>query len=457
MTISIGFLLKGAIWTIGAYGLGQALRLATNVFLAQLLAPELFGIMLIVNSSRMGIELISDVGIGQNIIYHKNANDPDFYNTAWSLQAIRSVLLWLVALAVAAPLARFYQTPILVYIVPLTAFGIVLSGFTSVSRTLLQKRMQIAKLNAFDTIMSFVSSAAYVVFAYLSPTIWALVFGGLFGSAVTMIASYFLLPDIKQKFHLSKEFSWEILHFGKWIFASSIVYFLSTNFDRLYLGKAVPLQMLGVYGIARSISELLGLVVLRLGNYVLFPLIASHSQTPRAELRAQLASIRAKFLLVAAIGFSLFAATADLPIKILYDERYQAAAWMLSVLIMGSWFSILAFINESTLLGLGKPSYSAISNGLKFAFLLISLPLCVTFYGLIGGVMAVALADLFRYVPIFVGQSKERFSFGMQDLLLTLAVVLLIAFWEWLRWTLGFGTSFDSLPIDPGALFSARR
>jgi O-antigen/teichoic acid export membrane protein len=453
MTISIGFLLKGAIWTIGAYGLGQALRLATNVFLAQLLAPELFGIMLIVNSLRMGIELISDVGIGQNIIYHKHANDPDFYNTAWSLQAIRSVLLWLVALAVAAPLARFYQTPILVYIVPLTAFGIVLSGFTSVSRTLLQKRMQIAKLNAFDTIMAFVSSAAYVVFAYVSPTIWALVFGGLFGSAVTMIASYFLLPDIKQKFHLSKEFSWEILHFGKWIFVSSIVYFLSTNFDRLYLGKVVPLQLLGVYGIARSISELLGLVVLRLGNYVLFPLIASHSQTPRAELRAQLASIRLKFMLVAAVGFSLFAATADLPIKILYDERYQAAAWMLPLLIMGSWFSILAFINEAMLLGLGKPSYSAISNGLKFAFLLISLPLCVKLYGLIGGVMVVALADLLRYVPILIGQSKERFSFGMQDLVLTLAVVLLIGFWEWLRWTLGFGTSFDSLPIDVDGFF----
>src|SRR5437667_3460749 len=146
MTISSGFLLKGAVWTIGAYGLGQVLRLATNIFLARLLAPELFGIMLIVNSLRMGIELISDVGIGQNIVYHKNANDPDFYNTAWSLQAIRSVLLWLVALALAAPIARFYQSPILVYIVPLTAFGIVLSGFSSVSRSLMQKRMQIAKL-----------------------------------------------------------------------------------------------------------------------------------------------------------------------------------------------------------------------------------------------------------------------------------------------------------------------
>jgi O-antigen/teichoic acid export membrane protein len=457
MTISIGFLLRGAFWTIGAYGLGQALRFAQNIFLARLLAPELFGIMLIVNSLRMGIELLSDVGVGQNVVYHKDANDPDFYNTAWSLQATRSVLLWLVALVVAAPMARFYQSPVLVYIIPLTAFGIVLSGFSSISRPLMQKRLQIAKLNAFEVIVSFISSAGYILLAYYSPTIWALVFGGLFGSAVAMIGSYFLLPDLKQKLHFSRRYSWEILHFGKWIFASSIVYFLSTNFDRLYLAKVVPLQILGVYGIARSLSELLGLVVLRLGNYVLFPLIASHSRMPRADLRAQLVSIRAKFMLAAAIGFSLFAATADLLIKVLYDQRYQAANWMLPVLIIGSWFTILAVINESTLLGLGKPSYSAIANGLKFAFLLIGLPVSVTFHGVFGGVMVVALADLCRYVPICVGQRRERFSFGMQDLLLTLAVLLLIGFFEWLRSILGFGTSFDSLPIDIGTFFGTDR
>ena len=53
---------------------------------------------------------------------------------------------------------------------------------------------------------------------------------------------------------------------------------------------------------------------------------------------------------------------------------------MLPVLIIGSWFSILAYLNELTLLGLGKPSYNAASNGLKFAFLLIGLPLSFNLY-----------------------------------------------------------------------------
>jgi O-antigen/teichoic acid export membrane protein len=455
MTISFRSLLRGAFWTIGAYGLAQVIRLATSVSLARLLAPELFGIMLIVNSLRTGIEQFTDVGINQNLIYHKDGNDPDFYNTAWSMQAVRGVLLWLVALAIAVPVARLYQSPILVFIMPLTAFSMAIAGFASVSRPLLQKRLQIAKANIFDTITITIACVAQVLFSYLSPTIWSLVFGGIFGSAVATIGSYFLLPDVTQKFHLSKRFSSEILHFGKWITLSAMLYFLSTNFDRLYLAKAIPLQLLGVYGIARSISELLGIMVAHLGNYVLFPFIASHSHISPKDLRDELAPARATFLLVTTIVFSLITANADIPIKLLYDDRYQAASWMLPALIVGSWFSILAYINESTLLGLGKSSYSAMGNGLKFAFLLIGLPLSFEVYGFIGCILVVILADLFRYIPTYMGQRREHFSFGRQDLLITLAVFVLIGFWGWMRWILGFGTCLDSLPIEMGSWFGA--
>jgi O-antigen/teichoic acid export membrane protein len=448
MTISTRSLLNGTVWTIGAYGISTILRTGTNIVLARLLAPEIFGTMLIVYTLRMGIEFISDVGINQNIIYNKNADDPEFYNTAWTLQLIRSVVLWLVFVAAAAPMAHFYESPILAVVVPVTSFSIVFTGLTSISKSLLQKRMQIAKLNVFDIIMAFVGSAATIVFAYFSPTVWALAFGGVFGSAVSMIGSYFLLTGVKQRIHLSKQYSLQILNFGKWIFFSSIVFFLSMYIDRLYLGKVVPLELLGIYGIARSISDLSGNLVLRLGNIVLFPFIASHSQMPRADLRNQLAAIRVKFLLVAVFGFAFFVATADFAIKLLYDQRYLAAGWMLPLLVVGSWFSVLAYVNESILLGLGKPSYGAVSNSAKLVFLLIGLPVMVKVFGLLGGVAVVALADLCRYVPILIGQKRERFSFGMQDLFLTTAVFLTIGLLEWLRWVSGFGTSFDTLPID---------
>jgi O-antigen/teichoic acid export membrane protein len=456
MSTSTRFLLKGTLLTVSTYGFGQLLRLVTNVILARILAPDLFGIMTIVISLRVGIELVTDAGIGQNIVYNKNANDPDFYNTAWTLQAIRGLVLWLIAIVMAWPVSLLYQYPVLLFIIPLTTIGTVLTGFTSISRFLLQKRLKIVQLNVFDAFISLVSSAGFVLFAYLSPTIWSLVFGDLFGSMATMIGSFFLLSDVKERFHLRKSIASEILQFGKWIFVSSFVYFLSTNFDRLYLAKVVSLQLLGVYGIARTISEPLGLLMGHLGNNLLFPFVAAEYKTRRSDLREQLAALRAKLLLLAAFGVSVFITTADLAIKILYDDRYQAAGWMLPILIIGSWFSILASLNESILIGLGKPAYGAISNGLKFAFLLIGLPLGVKCCGLFGGVIVVALANVSRYIPVLVGQKRERFSFIAQDLLITFAMFALSGVWEWLRWVSGYGTSFDSLPLEMNLFVSAR-
>ena len=457
MTISRLPLLKGAIWTIGAFGIGQLLRLATNIVLARLLAPELFGIMQIVYSMQTGVELMSDVGLGQNIVYNKNANDPDFYNTAWSLQLIRGIFLWVVICAIAVPTAKFYQSSTLALVMPIAAFSIVLGGFSSTSRFLLQKRMKYSILTTFDTIVVVVFSIVQLLLAYFIPTIWALVFGTLVATMAYSIGSHFVLPDIRHKFFVSRQYAIEILSFGKWIFASSIVYFLSTNFDRLYLAKIIPLELLGVYGIARTLSGMISTAVLQLANNVIFPFIASHSQTPRIELHAHLAPIRLKFLALAGFGLSILAATGDLAIRILYDQRYHAASWMLPILILGAWFSILCNLNESSLMGLGRPNYSAFGNGAKFGLLLIGLTFGVARYGIPGGVIAVAVSDLGRYFPILIGQTRERFSFGGQDIVVTLGVFGLIAFWEWLRWVLGFGTSFDAFPIDIAPLFGMAR
>ena len=180
----------------------------------------------------------------------------------------------------------------------------------------------------------------------------------------------------------------------------------------------------------------------------MFPLIASHSQRPRSDLRADLSSIRLKFVLAAAVGLSVLIATADLPIKLLYDQRYAAASWMLPVLMLGAWLSTLSTINEATLLGLGKPSYGAIANGAKFAALLVGMPLSIHLYGLVGGLFVVSLSDFWRYFPVLVGQRKHGLSFGKQDLLATTVLLMMVLLLEALRWQAGYGSSFEQLPLN---------
>src|SRR5207245_2219065 len=54
-------------WVTFSYGTVLFLRLLNNVILARILAPPILGLMAIVNAIRTGVELLSDVGIMQNI------------------------------------------------------------------------------------------------------------------------------------------------------------------------------------------------------------------------------------------------------------------------------------------------------------------------------------------------------------------------------------------------------
>jgi len=156
-------------------------------------------------------------------------------------------------------------------------------------------------------------------------------------------------------------------------------------------------------------------------------------------------------MLPGAVGISAFVAFSDFFIAFLYDHRYQAAAWMLPVLAVGLWFSTLSTVNEWTLIGIGKPKYSTFSNGMKLAWVVGVLPVVTLRYGILGAVVVTAFGDLFRYVPILIGQIRSRLSFATQDLLVTTVFVAMIAVWEWMRFFMGFGTSFDHVPVQ--ALF----
>jgi O-antigen/teichoic acid export membrane protein len=448
MAISVKYLLKGTFWSVGAYGLSQAIRLVTSVIVARLLSPQLFGLFQVITALRTGVALLSDFGVAQNIIYSPNATDFDFYNTAWTLEIIRTSLLWLFCLLAAIPIADFYNYPPLSYMLPIAALTLVIIGFSSPGRYLLQKAMRIAELSAFEVITSFFGALALIASAYVTSSIWALIVGNLIGSAIITVGTFFLHAGIRHRFRLTRRYVGEIMSFGKWVFLTSILYFLSQNYDKLYLAKLIPLEVLGIYGIARNMCDLVNTIILRLGNSVLFPFIASHSSTSRAELRAGLLGIRAKFLVLACLGFAAVITVSDLLIKILYDQRYHAASWMLPTLLIGTWFSVLSGINEAALLGLVGPKYNSFSNGAKFVALVIGLQPSFDRWGTVGIIAVIALSDFCRYVPTCIGQKLENFSFIRQDLLFTVAAIGFTALFEGLRWFLGFGTSFDSLLLQ---------
>lgn len=432
-------IIRATILVVGRLGASQALRLGGNLITTRLLAPELFGVMAIVSVVLFGLGLFSDIGLGPGIIRSKRSNDPSFLDTAWTLQAIRGGVLWLFTLIIAFPVAKIYEAPDLLWLVPVSGLSFLLTGFYSTALHTLNKQMRLGRITALQLITQIMGLLIMILVAYFYRNIWALVFGTLVTSLATLVGSHFLDPSHRNRFNVEKEVVYELISFGKWVFFSTAMMFLATQSDRFLLGKLMPLALFGVYNIAITFAELPKQVLLGVTNLVLFPVLVGIAELPRPDFRKKVLNARVKILVPLLVLVVFLAVFGDILIALLYDQRYHEAGWMLPLLALGMWPFILNASIDRCFYAISKPKIPAIGNLFKFLYMVISVPLLFRYAGVIGSVLAVAFNDLPVYLVIGFGLKKEGLACFRQDIFFTVLLIGGVGICCALRYFSGFG------------------
>ncbi|KAF3886336.1 MULTISPECIES: oligosaccharide flippase family protein [Nostocales] len=435
----------GAIWTIVGFGGIQVLRFGNNLILTRLLVPEFFGLMALVNTLRVGLELFSDIGIAQSIVNSQRGDEPAFLKTAKTLQAIRGLIIWIVCLILTFPIANFYNDRRLLWLIPLSVIFSVFDGLSAIGLHSLHRRMELGKLNLYELVLQFCYLSTLITLVWLYPNIWTLGFGVALGGLYKMISSYWLVPESPTDFGWEPEAVKEILSFGKWMFISSGLMFAAEQADRLVLGKLLSFQMLGVYTVAYTLATIPREIIRQLSYKVIFPAIANVLDGPRETLRAKILRQRRLMLLGFAVVLASLVTVGDLVIAVLYDDRYAEATWMMPILCCGIWFSLLFYTISPALLAIGKPLYSAQSNFARFATITFILPVLYSQYGTLGAILVIALSDFPLYIVNLYGLWREKLSCFIQDIQTTVFFIGVLALFLAIRNYLGFGLPIQSL------------
>ena len=435
-------------WIGLAFAAQQITRLGTNVLLALIVSPSVFGVMLILNTLRTGVEQITDVGIGQNIVFDPRGNQPDFYNTAWTIQILRGVLLFAAFLALSPVIDRSFGEGELGPLLPMFATIFIITGFATPGMFLLQKNAQVKTIVGIELLIAIIGGATAIGFALISPTATALVWALLASTAAGAMLFAATMNWRSLRTQMNREMAWTIVGYGKWVFLSTLLYFAATSFDRLYLAAVVPLSVLGVYGVARTFSEAAFQLAHKVATLLIFPSVSSAHHDGKGV--GELAEHRSRGLLIAAVLIGVGIGVTEPVILALYDERYEAAAYILPILLAGSWFSIIAVLNEAVVFGKGKPALNAGANGLKFLWLLVTVPAVFVQAGLGWTVVMIALADVARYIVLAGTALEHKVRFFLQDMLATLLVV--VAFIVTRLAIVSVGLSEALLPLDPAHL-----
>jgi O-antigen/teichoic acid export membrane protein len=423
---------NGALWALIGIAGGMLLRFAGNLVLTRLMVPSAFGIMVIVNTFLLGIILFSDVGIGTSVIQNKRGHERDFMNTAWTLSILRSVLLAAIACACAWPMARFYQEPQLLWLIPASSLGLLTQGASSMRMTVANRDMNLRLITLVEFGSQVVGVAVMLLWAWRAPSVWALVVGSLATSTLRTVFSFVFFPRPHERFTWDKAIAKEIMQFGVWIFLSSSFMFIANNLDRFIFGKITSLEVLGIYNQALQLSMIPAGILGRLSSAVMMPLL---SKVVNADGDVNALFVRSRWKLLVFGGFInvCFIVGNDALIQFLYPEVYAPAAPMLRALAAAAWFGVvLQGPNDAALLAKGAFHFTALGSLAKLVLLVVGIggfglwakgqgksDVDVLMWSLVG----VTFSEIGRYAVSTWAIRKMGLSTWRQDVLMTVFVI----------------------------------
>ncbi len=398
--------LRGGAWSLLGYVATQLLRtVATLVLARHFLGPEPFGVVGLVGVFVAGLSMFSELGILANVVQHPRGDDPQFLNTAFSIQAGRGLCIWLASLAAAYPLAIFYKQPELFLLLVVAGLSELIRGLTSTAAWTLTRHVKLRDITLLSLASEVIGSALAILWAVASPSAWALVARTVATAAVYTLGSHFIAKP-RVQFGWDRTAARDILHFGGWISISTAAYFLGGQGERLILGKFVTAAELGCFSLAVMICTVPGAGVSQLVNQIFLPMISQTVRTSREETLRDFLRARRIFSAVALVAGFGFLVCGKPFVALVLNPKYAMTGWMLQLLGVRVAFDVFCAPVSNLVLAYGQTKYSAAGNTTRLIVMVVGIWVAFTMFGVREAIYALIIAQAVSYFPLMVGVKK---------------------------------------------------
>jgi lipopolysaccharide exporter len=377
----------GSFWTMlmrfGIRGIG----FISTIILARLLAPEDFGIIAMAMIVAGGLEAMSEFGISTFLITKQHSDD-QYYNTAWTMNIIRSTIIAVIVALLAPWTAEFFNEPHLTIILYFISFGAFIHGFENVGVINFQKEFKFSKDFKWMVSTKLIGFVVTITAAWFLRNYWALIAGMLAARSTRVILSFYM-HSYRPKISLTR---WrEIFGFSKWLVMSNILGFLRHQGDRFILAKLANVNTMGIYAVAWEIANLPTSELIAPIRRALLPAFSTISDDKVALRNAYLNTIEMIIFIVSPVAVGLIL-VADQAIPVLLGDKWISAAPIVQILVIGGLFQASTAPAGTVFLAVGKPKINVILNVISSAVLFPAAIIGGINYGVTGIAWATVLA-----------------------------------------------------------------
>lgn len=391
------FAANSSSFLVVTLGATNVLRLASNLVLTRLLAPEAFGVIGVLSSITFILQMLTDMGYHAFVVRARDPN-PHFLNVIWTVRLVRSVVLTLLMLVSAGLIATAFRKPELTTPIMATSFLFFLEGVRSLYFYTAERARRISYVTGVEFLTFALQIAITIVAALLMRSYWAIIIGMYAGAILQSVFSYTLFPGGLHRIAFDREIGADLWRFARVVIASSVITLILSQADKVFIGRTLTLEVFGLYMLAVNLTSAALQLARTYVTRILLPLFAETFRNAPDTLREVYYSSRRRMTLGLSFLIGGGIGGGDLIIRILFDDRYLEAGPFVSLLFIAPLFVLISYPADMLMVITGRIRSAVEANIVRLAWIVVAAPLGFHFYGMIGLVAAFALIE---FVAVF--------------------------------------------------------
>jgi len=426
--------------------LQRCLTLISIIVLARLLVPEDFGLVALATAFIAALELFTAFNFDVVLIQRQDSTRVH-YDTVWTIQVIFGFVICGVLLALAKPLAGFYEEPRLFNIIVMLSVGTLIKGFENVGVVDFRKNLQFDRDFLFMFIPRFAGFCTTIPVAFWLRSYTALIMGILVMNAANTIGS-FLLSKFRPRISLAAYK--ELFDFSKWLLINNILQFFRHRASDFIIGKLSGPVSLGTFTVAYEVASIPTTELVAPINRAVLPGYAkmAHSLSEIRQGYLDVIGLIALFAIPAAVGIAV---TSELFVLVLLGDKWAAAVPLISILALAGAVGAMETNITTVYMALGKPYILTALFGFYVAILVPMVIMLTLRNGALGAAQAFLLTAIVN-LPVYYATMFRTLKLPVSRFLATVwrpiaaAGAMYLGVGEFVRQLRPASGSVDALP-----------